>query len=890
MRAWAAAIRIARREALKSKGRSALVLAMIALPVAFLSFAAVSYDMFQLTEAESLDRRLGRADAMLTSVKDLSLDGSKMSWTSPVERPIALTDLASLSEEEILAELPAGSRVIPLGRSSLRVRTSDGVAYLPVHLVDIGDPMTRGMVELRQGRAPSADNEIAVNIAAANDLRLRLGSALRGVDPNGEFVVVGIVEVPDDLSPLAVSTSKILLADAEKPAQWLADTPAPLTIDMAQRLNDHGISAIARGLPEDRSGTNLSTTAEGLAVGFLMSGLVALEVILLAGPAFAVGARRRARDLALIAAAGGAPKHLRRVVLADGVVLGAGGAGIGILLGVGLAVAGRPIVEEALIHTRAGGWRFFPTALVAIAMLAIGTGLLAATVPAFIAARQDVVQVLNGRRGVLRSRRRWIITGLTMVGCGAAVAVLGATGTSESLMLLGIVLAELGLVVLTPGLLGLIARVGRWLPLAPRLALRDTARNRTAAAPAISAIMGAVAGAVAVGVFSIGLEHQQEATYLPYLRPGAFTIHDAAMAGGQPQNWAQVEAAVHRVLPSAQLHIYSVPVCPGQELKGYCDIVVVIPEQQLCPYVYTPRELTPSEVRAARADERCRNSQSASFSGGGWVGGTIVDNGDVLAILFGPGDRELAAARRTLAAGGAVVTDPRMIHDGQVTLATLTGNDPSVNLRPTITVPGFLLSTSTQGMQSVVSPEVAARLGVQVQMLGMAGDNGSVPTMADDSRLQAELADIDLDLYVNAERGPSAFHDPTILILALAAAAIALGAAGIATGLATVDGRADLATLAAVGAAPQMRRRLSVGRAGIIAGLGALLGTIAGMGGAAILIAALNQVYERQWPIRATIPFAVPWQSLAVIVAVPIVAMAGAALFTRAKLPIERRF
>jgi len=37
---WRTALRIARREAARSKGRSSLVVAMIALPVACLSFAA----------------------------------------------------------------------------------------------------------------------------------------------------------------------------------------------------------------------------------------------------------------------------------------------------------------------------------------------------------------------------------------------------------------------------------------------------------------------------------------------------------------------------------------------------------------------------------------------------------------------------------------------------------------------------------------------------------------------------------------------------------------------------------------------------------------------------------------------------------------------------------
>lgn len=62
---WLVALRIARREARRARGRTALVLAMITLPVLVLSFTAVSWDMAQLTRAEKLDRRLGGADAEL---------------------------------------------------------------------------------------------------------------------------------------------------------------------------------------------------------------------------------------------------------------------------------------------------------------------------------------------------------------------------------------------------------------------------------------------------------------------------------------------------------------------------------------------------------------------------------------------------------------------------------------------------------------------------------------------------------------------------------------------------------------------------------------------------------------------------------------------------------
>ncbi len=50
-------------------------------------------------------------------------------------------------------------------------------------------------------------------------------------------------------------------------------------------------------------------------------------------------------------------------------------------------------------------------------------------------------------------------------------------------MLAGLVVGELGLVFCTPALVGLVARIGRLLPLAPRVALRDAARNRASAAP-----------------------------------------------------------------------------------------------------------------------------------------------------------------------------------------------------------------------------------------------------------------------------------------------------------------------------------------------------------------------------------------------------------------------
>ena len=53
---------------------------------------------------------------------------------------------------------------------------------------------------------------------------------------------------------------------------------------------------------------------------------------------------------------------------------------------------------------------------------------------------------------------------------------------------------------------------------------------------------------------------------------------------------------------------------------------------------------------------------------------------------------------------------------------------------------------------------------------------------------------------------------------------------------------------------------------------------------------AANRGYADIWPAPTPYPIVVPWLNVAVaVVVVPMVAMLGAALFTRSRLPIERR-
>lgn len=912
---WFAALRIARREARRAKGRSPLVLAMIALPIMALTFAAATYDTFQLTPDEEFRQRYGSADAALTWYLDAPL---QQGWTgrlwNPVDESTSAGKDASTREQpatakEITRLLPPGSRAIPFDSARLTLRTVTGIGDLEARAVDAADPIARGLVTVLAGKTPANAREVALTEQAAERLGVGVGGTVSSPHNGGTWRVTAIVEFPGKLDEAVLFAAGTLPTSdgAAVETSWLVDTPTPVSWNGVMRLNEHGIAVASRAVFQDppspsetpwpnddhESGPDAGT----LGVGVLIAGLALLEVVLLAGPAFAVGARRRQRDLALVATNGGTPAHLRRIVLADGVVLGLAGAVIGIAFGVGVTSAALPLAEKYLYGFRAGSIRVSPMALLGIAGLAVLTGLLAALVPAFTAARFNLVAALAGHRGVVRSRKRWWLLGLAVTGAGTAVVVYGATTPDETAILAGLILGEVGLVLCTPALVGLISRVGRMLPPAPRIALRDIARNRSSAAPAISAVMAAVAGSVAIGVYLTSSQAQQEATYSASLPTGAVAISHAGTDGDPQVLTRRMAEAARRSLPVRDVVTVNTFDCARKaDPADYCELSMVLPKDQVCPMTNLPGPLTADQQRAARKDPRCDSDGGGHYMG---VGNTPFGNavGDTasLAALTRASAEDLAKAERVLAAGGVVVSDRRYVTGGTVTLAVRDsrkpGNDQGVpeDKLPHLTVPAHVLTSGVKLSGMMLSPVAVEKAGFVVEPAGVLVTTTRMPTQADEDRLQEALLAVSSTPLVHIERGPEPYQEPYLYLLGAAAALITLGAAGIATGLAAADGRADLSTLAAVGASPRVRRLLSLSQSGLISGLGSLLGVAAGLGCAFAVLAAFNQTTAETWPVVSPFPLTVPWRSLLVVGVVPLVAMLGAGLLTRSRLPIERR-
>jgi putative ABC transport system permease protein len=909
---WRAALRIARRQARRARGRSALVVAMIALPVAALAFVAVAQDTFKLTPDEQADRLMGKAQAVMTWPDDQPVHqhATELLWgpadlSGPGGGPIQVSgkgsSTASSSVQRLLALLPPGSRAIGEQLGALAVRTATGTGTLATRTLDLADPLARGILRPLSGRAPASASEVALTPAASRRLGAGLGGTVRSADGSGSYRVVGIVEDPTDLES---STIVLRIAPPPDPRQdprvterWLVATPNPLTWTQVKQLNTHGVVAVSRYVlahppsAAERYPEFSGSSGTSLGVPALVGGLALLEVVLLAGPAFAVGARRRRRELALVAAAGGTPAHLRRIVLADGVVLGVLAAATGVGLGIVFAALGRPLIERHIAHVRSGGFQVFPLALAALAGLAVVTGVLAALVPAWIASRQDVVTALAGRRGITRSRRRWVALGAVLAAVGACVAATGALRVEAALILAGLVVVELGLVLCTPAVVGLVARLGRFLPLAPRIALRDTSRNRTAAAPAISAVMAAVIGSLAVGVVLSSEAQRTRDDHRSWSRPGGVVLDGTGKEGEQHAVSPQAVAALRRTMPVRQVHLFGRPSCgPGQ-----CFVTPQVPASRACPYSLNVlrRDPTPAEQRVARHDSRCEG-----------VGGlytyfahlafadnfTLVVDHDAVGAVTGLAAGDAGRAAAALHAGKVVVDHPRYLDGGQVTL-TITSSDlldKTKEKTRSAKVPGYALPSRPRAPITLMTWQTARSLGLDpVPSIALAATS-RMPTVVEQDRLQSALG---LQASVYVERGPKpASNTQSLLVLSIVAGLITLGAAAIATGLAAADGRAELGTLAAVGASPRLRRGLSLSQSGVIAGLGSLLGAVAGLGGSIAVLIALNRGYADLWPAPTPYRIAVPWLNVAVaVLVVPAVAMLGAGLFTRSRLPIERR-
>lgn len=879
---WRVALRIARRDAWRHKGRTALVVAMVALPL-LAGTAVISLIRSSMpTPAVEVPAVLGPS-----AQAEVSDAGCRPYYQDPTGRSggcsgdgSEVTTIDEVALERVLGVDDVAPRwhiwVDPVSDSAAIDDQVIGETERAETLAAIA--------EAQAGRLPSQAGEIALATNLARRLDVTVGDSMTLQNELGS-VDVDIVGLMHPRSrDVGVVLSGTLPAEWRSSEAWLVLGDAPVTWDQVLAGNEEGWQVFSRAVALDPP--PLSQTPFGLMFGgspaasaqtvglvgaVLAMGL--LEIGLLIGPAFAVGAKRNQRQLALAAAAGGAPADLRRIVLASGVVSGVLAAVVGLGLGLGLTAIGVALVnrfvDSGYLPLVLPTWELAAMALVAV-LLGVG----AAWLPARSAARRDVTEALAGRRGDPRPARGIGRLGLALAVLGGLGMLLGALTGEPVGLVAGVVVLEIGVVLASGTIVTVVGRLAPRLGVAGRFALRDSVRHRSRTAPAVAAVLAAVAAASAGAIYLDGQSAANRGSWTPLADSPALVLlwGDDDLTTSSEQVDAALDAVGQKTDVTAAVPVQAGLVGLDPEtgdaieptIRGVYDAWVIAEADPMLDCGATP------------PDPRCETSQG-STSGLTWPG-TIIDDGTLLEAAGLPGWEEAAAM---LHAGGVVVERGSLWADGTAALEVVSPTGPS---GATGTFPAYGTSWRALAYSVVLSPQAAAELGLVPEVVGALITMPAELPQQEVDQLNGLVRAESSALTLTADRmRPQGF--PLALALVAIAIVVALIAVGLAVGLAGADTAPDMATLSAIGAPPRVRRRVAAAQAGVIAGTGAVLGVLTG-----ILIGLVLSLWGReQSGYGDSWPLAVPWPVPLAAVLVPLVTMACTWLLTRSRLPLVRR-
>jgi putative ABC transport system permease protein len=855
------AARLARREVRRHPGRSALVTALVALPVAGMLLAVVYQRTNELSAAETWRRLYGQADAVL----DLQ-----------PPRPVP--------------ELPAGSRSVDVVKSfRVLVAETGGCSCEITELPD--EPLTDGMVQVLGGRAPRAVDEVLLSPEASAALGVEHGERLelaRPVPVEATVVGIGYVGPWSDQATVVLGPGSGLTDDALGGTVRLVDLPGDLTpAELAVWEATAGPHQFSPGhLATLRPWTGSDDHDDEVRVIWVLgaTGMTVLGVVIAA--AFAAGARRQLITLGQLAANGAAPAVLRRVLFLQGTVTGLIGSAAGLALGAVILLGFRPLLQD-LAGQALEAWDVRLPDVLPIVAIAVAVATVAATVPAFGASRVSVLTALAGRRPLGRVSRRRTAAGLLVTGAGlgclATVAwasrdglANGSAGPLSALALVGPVLLLLGVCTAAPAYVAVLrplasATRGPW-----RLAARSLLRSRTRTSALVAAI-GAVA-AIAVAAASLGLRAEGDARDRALLERVADDVvvvrsdhylADTVLA--VPDTGALVGPArrAEQVVPEAERTTLSAAAVPGADVLP--DVVVrgldpadgAVDDGGRGSWPAQPM-IADDELR--RVFDLDETVEQALDRHGAVLFGEEKGHATVEAVTYEPPTDPLVQAGSIAPATQSTVTFDAPVLDGDHTIGS-----------------------GVYG-QVLLTPDLAGELGFVPVPVELALRSPEPLTAAQrDDLAQVALASeaaTDEALASSTPGGPNPvrvwvhYHEPsfwagpgfveavssgTVLLFALFVVA-----AGLA--LAAAETRDERAALAVLGAPPRMLRRTSAYKAFLLTLLGGALAVPVGLAPVAV------------WSRLGVDPrsIIVPWRTIAVLViAVPVATAFATALAGR---------
>ncbi|MFB7250271.1 ABC transporter permease [Microbacterium sp. NPDC056234] len=863
---WRVAARLASRQVRRTILSSLLITALIALPIAGMTAYAIMAFSMSATAEERSRVELGDMRAWVSvvggpdsAIVQAPTEPDWYGFASHSDGTQAVPD--QLPEAATL--LPVDTEMIPIVEGQLRVLTSHGAAVLPAWSGESWDERFTGRFDLVDGQRPRGAEQAMVTPAALDRLGASIGDAVVLADTREAFTIVGTL----DAATLADDTAALFLpagAPIAGETRWYLPQ-LELSWSDVQQLNRQGAVAYSAAVvldpPErlDDETMTVTDSAQGVMWSVLMLLAVAgafagYVVVMLAGAAFAVAARRQQRSLAVAASVGASAGDLLRAIMLQGGVLGLVGGVSGVVVGA-VAAAGIMLLTADGSATQYWGFHVPWAVLAGILVFAVVVGTASAAMPARAIARSDTLSALRGARRPQRlktSRPVWgsVILLIGVVVTLAAAAAMGAVnaadvGYDSPLRLIppfgiviGPILVQLGILLSGAWLLWIASRGLSRLGMAARLASRDAAANTSRTVPAFAAI----AATVFIAVFAIGqiaMQTSLSARNWAYQAPVNSLSVQLYSTGGSAviETDAASAAAAQAVELTDMVDARGAAVIRKQVPPQFADtsaeidqdapwLMAVLPERYLLDpqsqtsYTYSSQDPTnplsviePSEIETAIGVELSPAQLSAYRDGAAVVADPRYASGAEI---------ELSAWTAAEAFDGVVPDNIWLPADGQPATAPP---------RRTETLDAIVLDLPHQPTAIAIAPEQAAELGITAQPAQVIASFAGSPSTAELDRATAHaqvLGTTAVSLAPHYEQGPSRDGFWMIPIL-IAVAVLVLGASAVALGLARFERRPDDATLSAVGGTRALRRGISFWQGLIIAGLGTFAGAAAGV-------------------------------------------------------------
>ncbi|MEU9513088.1 FtsX-like permease family protein [Micromonospora sp. NPDC048169] len=326
------------------------------------------------------------------------------------------------------------------------------------------------LVEIREGRAPQADDEIVINTALAEAGKVKVGDrvGVLTLAPKKEFTLVGVfgysggrdsigganevyftTPVAQQLmlgKPDVFSNVSVQAADGTTPAALRDELARTLGADYQVKTGEQLAADASAGLKEGLSFFNK------ILLGFAAVALLVGTFLIL--NTFSIIVAQRTRELALMRAIGASGKQVIGSVVLEALAVGLIASVLGLAAGIGVGALLAYLFGQLAGGLTLAGLGVPPSAVIGAFAVGMLITVIAALLPAVRASRIPPIAAMQDVATPDRPLTKVTVGGAVVTGIGAVLLFLGLGGhagdSTLATILGGVLFAFIGVALLTP--------------------------------------------------------------------------------------------------------------------------------------------------------------------------------------------------------------------------------------------------------------------------------------------------------------------------------------------------------------------------------------------------------------------------------------------------------